>query len=387
MLRCLFRTVGCLASTLILAVFFHGQIHAADSSLYTLESGLSRLVYDASRSIVTVEAAKSLANEAVPDRDGVETLVSTGLLVDSGRFVLASAPMVAGGSFYQILFESRRISATLVGIDYFHEVALLKLSVPLGSSVRISGERSCAGRMVLALGDSYGVRAAPSLGFCAGSRPDGSMQFTMAMTSGTTGGGVFSLSGDLVGMISGSIGRDSRVVIALPAHHLPGIVEYLKSHGDRPAGYIGVTTQNIEISPPLEVMGHSSALVSVRARPVTRGTMIVSVAPGSPAALAGLRSGDILYAVDGDPIGSSLELSTFVRLQHPGKLLQFDVFRPGMRVSIPVRIGSKPLSSYHSKAERSQAGESSLQNDSLMRVVRFLQEEISRLERHITSPR
>lgn len=387
MLTCIKKAVRWSAASLILAVFFSGQANAVDSSLYSLENGLSRLVYDASRSIVTIEAGRGMVTATAGDTERFRTLVSTGLLVDSGMYVLASASMVAGYATFQIVFENRRLPAKLVGIDYFHEIALLRLSASLGSSVRMCSEQSCAGRMVLALGDSYGVRAAPSLGFCAGARRDGSLQFTMALTSGTTGGGVFNLSGELIGMVSGAIGTDNQVIVAHPAHRLPDIIKYLKTHGDRLAGYIGITTQDIEITPALNVPARANSLVSVSSRSVSQGTMVVSVRPESPASRAGLRAGDILYAVDDDPVGSSLELSTYVRLQQPQKLLRFDVIRRGVRLSVPITVSSKPLSQSVRENGRSRFSAGGIEPDSLARVVEFLMEKINRLERQISASR
>ena len=68
------------------------------------------------------------------------------VLAPNGSDVLASASMVADHSVFHVVFENRRLPATMVGVDYFNEVALLRLSVPLGSSVRMSEEQSCAGR-------------------------------------------------------------------------------------------------------------------------------------------------------------------------------------------------------------------------------------------------
>lgn len=383
MLKKRLLTAGGHVGAILLAVFFSTSTHAADSSLTLFESGLNDLIYRLSRSVVTVEASRTSVPEAQPPivTVGTRTVVSSGIVWDSAGHVLVSAPRVAGYDQLVVLVGGRRLPAELVATDYLNEISLLALDTAVGLPVVLSTDRACAGRMVLALGNTYGVRCSPALGFCAGGRRDGLLQFTFSVTAGATGGGVFDLQGRLVGMVVGNIGAPDRVAVALPAYALPDIADYLLTYGDRLAGYIGVQTADVTLtagSAAAEAMVTPVAVSSGRAR---QAVMVTRVQPGSPAARAGLRRGDILYAVKGEPIGSSVELATYVRLHQPGARLLFDVIRGGAHLNVSVRVGRKPLTAIDDPAWQ-ESGEEAWP-DSLTRVLRYLQHRIEYLEQRL----
>ena len=203
--------------------------------------------------------------------------------------------------------------------------------------------------MVLALGNAYGLRSTPSLGFCAGLRPDGMMQFTASITSGTLGGALFNLSGQLLGIITGRLGQGNQaeIGVALPASDIQRIVQYLITNGDRPAGFLGLTTTEIEISPPIQVrypnrLAKSGAAVDL----IGRGLIITNVVAQSPAARAGLAVGDLLYSVDRSEISSAMDLARMVRESTPGTILQFEVLRQNDPFVVPVTVGSAHFDPY-----------------------------------------
>jgi len=374
---------------LVLAVFFSIPICAQDNSLSALESGLNDLVYRLSRSVVTVEASRATVPEAQPTlvTRGAQSLISSGLIWDSAGHVLVSASMIAGYDRLHIFLESHILNARLIGIDYFNEIALLAVDSLEGLPVTISAAHTCAGRMVIGLGNTFGVRASPAIGFCAGARPDGTMQFTFPVTSGGLGGGVFDLSGKLVGLVSGAVGMQNEVAIALPAYRLPSIVSYLLKHGDRPAGYIGVSASDVEVSsnPAGDLGAMTASTTSPPPNAPHFAVMVTAVQPGSPAMAAGLQSGDILYEVDGNEVGSSLELATFVRLHYPGSRMDVGLVRRGRQLTIPVQVGAKklvpaPIAGGYRSARDFSA-------DSLRRIVHQLREQIRRLEQRLDALR
>jgi len=170
MLTTVFKTVTGLLTAVFLTVFFSPPVQAADSSLTTLESGMSELVYRLSRSIVTVESSCRVPSETAGPKgdDMVRKLVSTGVIYDSVGHVLVSAPMVIGQEYIAVRIGKETVRADIVAIDYHTNTALLRCHRPIGEPVNLSQRQSCAGHMVVAIGNAYGLRAAPALGFCAG---------------------------------------------------------------------------------------------------------------------------------------------------------------------------------------------------------------------------
>ncbi|MEW5995171.1 MAG: S1C family serine protease, partial [Candidatus Zixiibacteriota bacterium] len=251
----LVSAAGRAITSLLPAAFFAATVPAADTSLYRLEHGLNELIYQISRSVVTVEGLAPVASTQSQTDETIQSLVSTGIVYDLHGHILVSAEAVADRERIQVRFEDQVYSAALRGIDHQTGLAVIHTNRKVGVPATLGSARGCAGQMVIAMGNAYGVRACPSLGFCAGTRPDGTIQFSAPITAGTVGGGLFDLSGSLVGLVVGGIGPSNRpeVGLAIPAHAIPDIVRHLLIEGDRPVGYIGVTTADIEISPPVKL--------------------------------------------------------------------------------------------------------------------------------------
>ena len=369
---------------LLATVFFSVNLFAQDSSLINLESGLNDLVYDISRSIITVEATEPIYpnNFSGNNNEAIYSVISSGLIYDTAGHVLTLASSVIDRSQIKIHFEDKIIPARLVAVDYQSGLALLKMQYPYGLPFSQMPQTGCAGQMIVAVGNSYGVRAAPALGFCSGFRPDGLMQFAASFTSSTHGGGIFTLTGKLIGIITGVIGKDSKIGLALPAHKLPEIVQYLKTNGDRLAGYLGLSTTEFEISPPIEVRvsnrlasTHQSNIIVV-----SRGLVVSKVIPNSPAAKAGLKQGDLIFQANGRPIDEAIELANYVKKSAPGTLIHFDILRQNNAYSVQLAIGQMKLTS---STFGNTITNKDLVTDSILKEIQTLKETLYYLENRL----
>ena len=351
MLKIRLSTATMIILSCLVAVFFAGRISAGDSSLWSLEDGLSKLVSSVSRSIVTVEASRRIQAclfEGAAD-EAVHRLISSGIVFDSAGHILVAAASVAGRDRITVNFEGRVVAGRLVGIDYHTGLAVLAVEDRIGSPARHSGNYTCAGQMVLAVGNAYGLRACPSIGFCAGARPDGALQFSAPITSGTVGGGLFDLSGSLVGIITGGIGEGppAEVGLAVPMYKIQAAVEYILTKGDRMAGYIGVATVDIEISPGIEIGSpyQFAAAGAQRYFVIDKGTLITNIVPSSPAAIAGLRKGDLIFRVDESPVAGATELMNEVRGMRPGAVIEIGFVRRNSPFYVRLKVGRRELAS------------------------------------------
>ncbi len=383
-------TASGIATQILLAVFFTSTSPAADSSLTSLQTGLTNLVYDVSRSVVTIEASRTVVEPGPGGgvNESLQQLISSGLVVDSSGYILVAASSVAKYDRLLVSFESILVPASLIAIDYQTGLALLKAPRPLGAPVNLSRQHGCAGQMVVAVGNSLGLRACPALGFCAGFRPDGAMQFSTAITPGAIGGGVFDLSGRLLGAITDGIGagRVAEAALAVPAHKLPNIITFLRTRGDREAGYVGITTTDIEVFPGIEVIVPTRFAKSggTPTQVVERGTVITDIVPGSPAARAGLLINDLLYSMDGRPISSAWKLMEVVLRMQPGGEIELGLLRQNKPRQISVTIGRRDLATgggfSQSPNETFRAIPS---QDSLHRELEALKKTVERLERQL----
>lgn len=372
----------------LLAVLFAGLSQAADSSLTSLESSLSELISDISRSIVTVETSRSVPGDMLEGAaaEAVHRLISSGTIIDSSGHILVAASTVAGYDRIIVSFADQQLPARLIGIDYHTGLALLAVDRPLGEPARFTARHTCVGQMVVAIGNAYGLQACPTLGFCAGSRPDGSMQFSAAITPGSIGGGVFDLSGRLLGVVIGGLGQgdQSETGLAVPAHQLSSTVYELLTGGDRVAGYIGITTTDIEISPGIELSASYQLASSGSRRQmiVDKGTIITQVLNQSPAAASGLRKGDLLFSINKTPISSAFELMDRVRLCPPGVAIELGFIRHHRAYYVKLNVGQRELATIGDFAVGRQVGSrDSLSRDELSREVQRLKHSMMLLEK------
>lgn len=323
-------------------------VSATDSSLVPLESGLLSLISRLSQSIVTVEAAKSVSQVLPTSKSDsrILNLVASGIVFDSGGHVLAAASSVLNRENIFVIGDGQRVPAKIIGIDFQTGLALLKTDWPVGLPVEALNDFRCVGQLIIAVGNSFGLHASPSLGFCAGARSDGSLQFSAPISSGSVGGGIFDLTGKLIGAITGGIGdgRQAEAGLAVPSTELPAIVSYLKSHGDRQAGYLGVTISDIEVAPPIELR-HSNLMAAANQKPlriIDRSVIVTDVVSNSPAAAAKIAPGDLVIGIDADDVLSAVEFLNKIRRAKPGSVMHLDLIRQSRLFSTIVEIGQRP---------------------------------------------
>jgi S1-C subfamily serine protease len=242
--------------------------------------------------------------------------------------------------------------------------------------------------MVVAIGHAFGLRATPTIGFCAGLRPDGNLQFSASINPTAVGGGVFDLQGKLLGVVVGQMGSSSDITIAVPAYQVPSTIFHLLTHGDRQAGYIGVSTADIEITPGIELpstitaaSGNQSNISGL----IERGVIITFVSPGSPAERAGLAKGDLIVGFFGQRIMTAADLARLVRLSRPGAYVKVNYIRSNRVQDANIQIGQKSLGTLASEADSYRPGEPT--PDSLTKVLQYLKQEVSRLEQRLKRAR
>lgn len=381
------------ALSLLLAVFFYRPSTAQENPLTDLESSLNDLVYRLSRSVVTIDASRRIpATQAgSPGDEALESVLSSGIICDTAGRVLTAASSVIGRERILVSFENRVAHAELLAIDYQTELALLECPNLGGQPAQFSNLQACAGQMVVGLGNAYGVRAAPSIGFCAGVRDDGMMQFSVPVSSCAVGGGVFDLSGELLGIITGALGDENQVTVALPAYQLPSIVSYLVTNGDRSSGFVGISSRDIEVHPGIEIRNSAPMASTAGAsldEVIDRGVLVTTVLPMSPAHRAGLQTGDLIYEFDNIPVNSAAGLARLVRQSPPGKTIDLKVLRDNTAYGVQLKVGLKNINlisarASHRFASSGDYGDHQRVVDSLRAALAQLRQEITRLERRL----
>ena len=371
-----------------LAVFFSPIISAQDSSLIKFEQGLNELVYKVSQTVVTIEASEPIypQNYSGTSQEAIYSLISTGLIYDSCGLVIAPAESVSKYTTIYIRLDDKTVPAKTVAIDYQNGIALLQMQSCKNSPIKIKAHSGCAGQMILAVGNSYGIRASSILGNCAGYRPDGMMQFTALLSPSSQGGGIFSMDGKLIGVITAQIGSNSEIGLALPAYKLPEIVEYLMKNGDRYAGYLGLSTREIEIAPPIKIQMNQTnnqfSMASASSQiEISHGLIVEGVAPNSPAYLSGFKKGDLLFRANGLNIDNPIQFANFVKKSNPGSQISFDFLRHNTIYNVPLTVGKQELMAIESGSPL--GSQSDMLVDSILKEIQQMRQNMNAMEERL----
>lgn len=325
-----------------LAVFFSIVIIPAlpvlSQNLEFLDHEIPRIVGRISGSVVTVESRLQASRAPLYPgttqklAEPVNAVVGSGLVIDSAGHILTVLSLVDGYDDFRIQYDSQSTPARLIGVDRGFHLAILKIDEPIPAYLEPSPFPPFSGRLVLSYGRASGGTGYPSLGIIAGRQSDGSYLVSGAAVPGVVGGGVFDLAGRLAGIITagnmqsdgvGSGYRDG--IFMIPVSTALSVADRIICCGDREAGYLGVTTTAIE-------------LVSGEKRVLGEAVVISDVEPNSPAALAGLRPGDIITRVSYRQITSDRQLQKLVSSAGSDSTLVIEVMRGGRSFSLNIPL-------------------------------------------------
>jgi S1-C subfamily serine protease len=260
---------------------------------------------------------------------------AAGFIVDPGGIVLTVAHVVPGGERVEVeLSDGRRFPGRVLGRDTRTDLAAVRIEGPAGLPALPLGDsdRVRAGQLVLALGHPFGLRQAASFGIVSwqgappgGGPPDFDFIHTDASASpGNSGGPLVNLDGEAIGVNSWAA-RDSSMGIAVPSALVRLVLPRLVADGRVEWGWIGTS---LERPRPEELrrLGLREA----------GGLSIREVVPGGPADQAGLRPGDVIVAVEGEPVGRPRDLHRLILAAPAGRTLGFALLRDGQRTEAEV---------------------------------------------------
>lgn len=282
--------------------------------------------------------------------------VGSGVIVSPEGYILTNHHVVEGALEIKVeLTDKRTFTAKLVGSDPPSDLAVLKVeatglpTVELGDSDKVR-----VGDAVLALGNPLGVGQTVTSGIVSAKGrstglSDGSfedfLQTDAAINRGNSGGALVNINGELIGINSqilspsgGSIG----IGFAIPSNMAKAVMNQLLADGRVRRGMLGVTIQSVDAD--------LAASLNLAA---AKGAIVTSVASGGPAERAGLKRGDVITAINKQPISDNNGLRNLVASMAPGSSVEVTALRNGRDQSFKVALAELPAQPQQESEETS----------------------------------
>ncbi|WP_434778444.1 DegQ family serine endoprotease [Neisseria sp. Ec49-e6-T10] len=265
--------------------------------------------------------------------------LGSGFIISADGFVMTNAHVVAKADEITVtLTDKREYQAKLIGADARTDVALLKIDAKGLPTVKIGDPDNLrVGEWVIAIGSPFGFENSVSAGIVSAKgrqlpREDfvPFIQTDVAVNPGNSGGPLFNLKGEVVGMnsqIYSQSGGFMGISFAIPIDVATRISEELKTQGHVRRGRLGVYIQEMtkELAESFGLSG-------------TEGALISQVEKGAAADKAGLKSGDIVLKVGEQTIKSSSDLPRIIGNTRPDTQVILQVLRAGKTISVPVKV-------------------------------------------------
>ena len=276
--------------------------------------------------------------------------LGSGFIISPDGYVVTNNHLIAGvngtgtvDSVTVIMTDRKEYTARIIGRDTASDLALLKIEgsnlpyVNFGDSTRAR-----VGDWVVAIGNPYGlggtvtagIISALHRGIVGAGAYDRYIQTDASINMGNSGGPMFDMAGNVIGINSALIsptGASVGIGLAIPAEAAKPVIEALR-RGQRPErGYLGVGLQPLD-----ENIADSLGL------PKDRGEIVRSVVPGEPAARAGIQQGDVILKVGGRDVTPDETVSYLIANTTVGSRVPLEIIRDGRRQQLQVQVGQRP---------------------------------------------
>lgn len=272
--------------------------------------------------------------------------VASGVIISARGYILTNNHVVEdAGSIRARLSDGRELDARLVGRDNVSDLAVLKIPArDLSAAPLADSRRARPGDAVLAIGNPLGFENSVSVGIVSANRRgpfrvDGKvlgdmLQTDAAINQGNSGGGLFSASGQLLGinsaiMVARGAGGSIGIGFAIPAHRFQPIAEQLIASGRIHRPWLGIRF-------------HSNAPALITHPRSGNGVPVEGVVVDSPAARAGLKPADVLRRLGACRITAPEDIYEFTETYAPGETVPVKILRSGKVLTLRMTLAERP---------------------------------------------
>jgi serine protease Do len=267
--------------------------------------------------------------------------LGSGFVIDPSGIIITNNHVIADADeIYANFNDGSKLKAELIGKDSKSDIAVLRVKPekPIKSVSFGDSDKMRVGDWVMAIGNPFGLGGSVSVGVVSARNRDinagpydNFIQTDAAINRGNSGGPLFNMDGNVIGINTAIIspsGGSIGIGFAIPSQSVQPIVAQLREFGETRRGWIGVRIQQVDDA-IAESLGIGKA----------RGALIAGVTDGSPAAKAGLKSGDVVVKFDGHDIKEMRDLPKVVADTTVDKAVDAVVLRDGKEKTIRITLG------------------------------------------------
>ena len=283
----------------------------------------------------------------------------SGFIISADGYIVSNYHVVSGANTLMVITaDGKEYDAKLVGYDATNDLSVLKIDAENLTFAKLgSSDALVEGDRVAAIGNPLGeLTSSLTVGYISAKgrrvNTDGTamemLQTDAAINSGNSGGPLFNMKGEVVGITTAKYSGTSNsgatiegIGFAIPMDDVKSMIEDLKAFGYIKSGYLGVMVQDV-------------AVATAEQYGLPLGALIVEVTPGGCAEKAGMKAKDIVTNLGGTKIESMSDLTRALGKYEGGEDVVITVYRGGQTLNLPVKLDSKPKAQEQQQAQPTQ---------------------------------
>ena len=279
--------------------------------------------------------------------------LGSGFIIDEKGIVITNNHVIQDAEDIIVRVNGdKEFKAQVIGADPLSDIAVLKLDanekfipVKFGNS-----DEARIGDWVIAIGNPFGFGGTVTSGIISArnrslglTRYEDYIQTDASINSGNSGGPLFDLNGDVIGINTAILGRSGSIGIgfAIPSNSAKIVIDQLVKFGETKRGWLGVRIQDV-----------TKEIADVENLGEPRGALVASVAENSPSQKAGVEAGDIILEFNGEKIKEMKELPTIVARTEVGKNVKVKIWRNKKEIIKTITLGRLETSDDFKVAEK-----------------------------------
>ena len=303
--------------------------------------------------------------------------LGSGFIIDEKGIVVTNNHVIDGAEDIVVQVNGeKKFKAKVIGADPLSDIAVLQIEtnekfIPVNFG---NSDKARIGDWVIAIGNPFGLGGTVTSGIISArnrsiglSRYEDYIQTDASINQGNSGGPLFNMDGDVIGINTAILGRSGNVGIgfAIPSNSAKQVIDQLIEFGETKRGWLGVRIQDV-----------TKEIAEVENLGKPRGALVASVAENSPSEKAGVKSGDIILEFDGQAIQQMKELPMIVAKTKVGKSVKVKIWRNKKEITKTITLGRLETSEDFKVAEKKEAPKELFIEDLKISVREITKEDI-----------